>query len=116
MRLSMCVHVELSVHEYRQNPPTQLWVAAHADVSVVEQFGLGRVSGTHAPWLQKLPVPHVASVVQVATHDPLTHFGVAPLQFASLVHCACVGSVWQTPFVHVFPLPQVLASVQDATH
>jgi hypothetical protein len=63
-----------------------------------------------------LPVPHVASVVQVATHEPLTHFGVAPLQFASLVHCDCVGSVWQTPFVQVFPAPQLLESVHAATH
>ncbi len=45
----MCVHVESLVHEYRQNPPTQLCELAQADVSVAEQFGFGRVSGTHAP-------------------------------------------------------------------
>ena len=44
------------------------------------------------------------------------HFGVEPLHCASLVHVDCEGSVWQTPFVQVCPAPQVLESVQDATH
>ena len=52
MRASMCVQVELSLQAYRQNPPMQLWFDEHAEVSLAEQFGFGRVSGTHAPSLQ----------------------------------------------------------------
>jgi len=44
------------------------------------------------------------------------HFGVEPLHSVSLEHFDCDGSVWQTPFVQVWPAPQVLESVQDATH
>ena len=55
-------------------------------------------------------------MVQAATQDPLTHFGVLPEQFASLVHVACVGSGSQTPFVQVFPAPHIVASVQVVTH
>lgn len=73
----------------------------HADVSVLEQFGFGRVSTTQAPWSQNFPLPQSASAVQAATHDPPTHFGVEPLQLASVVHCAWPGSVWQTPFVQI---------------
>ena len=51
-----------------------------------------------------------------ATHDPATHFGVAPLQLVSVVHCACVGSGWHTPLVHVAPAPHWLGCVHVATH
>jgi len=52
MRVSMCVHVESLVHEYRQKPPTHDWLPLQADLSESEQIGFGRVSGTHAPSLQ----------------------------------------------------------------
>ena len=54
--------------------------------------------------------------MQAATHAPLTHCGVGLAQFASLVHFDWFGSGWQTPLVQRFPLPQVLESVQLATH
>lgn len=35
---------------------------------------------------------------------------------ASVVHCAWPGSVWQTPFVQIWPVPHDEASVHEATH
>lgn len=54
--------------------------------------------------------------MHAATHWPPVHFGVVPLHWASLEQVDCDGSIWQTPFVQVWPAPHVLESVQDATH
>jgi hypothetical protein len=80
----------------------------------LEQFGgAGRVSSTHAPWSQNFPGPHSGSALQLATHEPETHFGAA-----AFVHSASPVQPWfgpgpfgsHTPFVQVKPWPQEAAS------
>ena len=116
MRASITLQSLSTEQVKRQKPSTHCWFVPHADVSVALQIAFGRVSGTHAPALQYLPSPHWASPVHAAVHDPATHFGVPPLQLASLVHCACVGSGSHTPFVQVLPAPQSLGCVHVFTH
>ncbi len=105
-------------HVYLQKPSTHFCgapVVLHIASDV--QFGVGRVSTTHAPWSQNLPAPQVPSVVQLATHAPDTHFGAAgSVQLASPVQPPPpepFGS--QTPFVHVKPSPHEALS-QPARH
>ncbi len=122
MRESMIWQSWSTEHEYLQYPSTHISCGPasepewQADESVALQIGLGRVSVTQAPSLQYLPAPHIASLVQAGTQEPLTHFGVPPEQFASLVQVACVGSGSQTPFVQTLPAPHMVASVQVVTH
>jgi hypothetical protein len=57
---------------YLQKPPMHFFgvsaVPPHWVSSV--QFGCGRVSISHAPWLQKFPAPHSVSAVHDFTHVP----------------------------------------------
>lgn len=69
------------------------------------QFGVGRVSTTHAPWSQYLPAPHSPSLAHDVTQARATHFGAA-----GSAHCASavqpvgpVGVGLHTPFSHVKP-------------
>jgi hypothetical protein len=79
------------------------------------QFGFGRVSVWHAPWLQYLPAPHCASVVHEGAQVPFTHDGAVTGQVALVVHVVPVGTGWQAPFTQVVPAPQVVAE-QSSTH
>ena len=49
-RASTVRQYESLAHSNRQYPWRHVWFVEHCDVIV--QFGVGRVSGTHAPWLQ----------------------------------------------------------------
>ena len=99
------------MHVYLQNPPTHFFgVALEPQSTSVEQFGVGRVSTTHAPWLQNLPLPQSLSVAQAATHAPPTHCGVAPEHSLSVAQPPPTGLGSQTPFAHVKPAPHVVVS------
>lgn len=50
MRASMSAHCMLVVQVYSQKPLTHSWFESHVEELV--HSGWGRVSGTHAPWLQ----------------------------------------------------------------
>jgi hypothetical protein len=52
MRASICAHWRLVLHVYRQNPPMHCCGDAPLQSLVALQFGVGRVSTSHAPWLQ----------------------------------------------------------------
>src|SRR5688572_27808463 len=108
MRLSIVRQYWSLVHVYLQKPARHFFgvdaVPPHS-LSVV-QFVVGRVSTTHAPWLQYLPAPHSASPVQDFTQPPPTHF-----EAAGSVHCASavhpvgppVAFGLHTPFSQVKP-------------
>ena len=108
-------------HVYLQNPSTHFCAAPPVLHCVSDvQFGVGRVSRTHAPWLQYLPLPQSASALQLATHAPETHFGAA-----GSVHCASPTQPPATPpsppplpvpvaFGSHTPLVQVKPSPHDA--
>jgi hypothetical protein len=52
MRASMRMQSLLLEQVYSQKPPTHVWGEPPLQSAVVLQFGEGRVSTTHAPWLQ----------------------------------------------------------------
>ena len=54
----MSAHCVLVVQVYSQKPPTHCWGEPPLQSLVCVQFGVGRVSGWHAPWLQYVPVAH----------------------------------------------------------
>ncbi len=119
MRLSIVLQYWSVVQVYLQKPSRHCFGvdAEPPHWSAVVQFGFGRVSITHAPWLQYLASPQSGSVVHALTQAPLTHFGVAAsVHWVSPVHAGVTGAFGsQTPFEHVNPVPQE-AVVQLARH
>jgi hypothetical protein len=74
---------------------------------------VGRVSVTHAPWLQYSPAAHPPDAEQAAVQVPSTQYGVDPLHVALDVQPVADGK--HAPLVQVVPVAQGVAG-QAATH
>jgi hypothetical protein len=117
MRLSIVRQYWSVEHVYLQKPPTHFFgvAAVPPHCSSLVQFGFGRVSIAHAPWLQYLPSPHSASPLHAFPHAPARQFGVGLEHCASPVQVPPVADGLHTPLSHVKPSPQDAAS-QLARH
>lgn len=112
MRASIVRQSTSVAQMYLQKPDTHDWFALHWLVCV--QFGFGRVSTTHAPWLQYWPVVQLASEVQPAVQAPLTHNGALAGQLAFEVQPVVLGT--QTPAVQLEPAPHAWVASQPGRH
>lgn len=116
MRLSMVRQYWSLVHVYLQNPARHFFgvaeVPPHGSSAV--QLGVGRVSTTHRPWSQYLPVPHVASFVHAgvtgpvdALHTPFSQVkpsaqGVASQLVRHWPSAQILSSAHSLEYLHVF--------------
>ena len=99
----------LVVQVYSQKPPTHCCGALPWQSVVVVQFGVGRVSGSHAPWLQYWPLGQVSVAEHCATHVPPAQTGVPDGHWELDVHVVPLPFGTHAPFTHDDPVAHDVA-------